>query len=383
MIAAGLAGRSALDKVLALRGGGELVALWAQLASLMELVSGVALAGLGTGLAVYAARTRRPDRHGALLVESLRTGLAVAAPVAVVAAAGGFLLSMELSPWLVALAAFIGWVGVVPGLVASLWLGQQRRRAQLAYAVASALLSLGVALAAPADQTLMYLLIAQPLLILAILFARVDRRASLRMREHARSLRSYVLPSVAIGILSPASMMVARAVVGGELSWHDAGVLQALWRLQDWVCGFASGILSVYFLPQLAAAGQGERFRALVRTITLRTLVPSGAALMLLFFMQELLLGALYDDSFRASNTAVALFFLGALVRIASWVAMFGLYAARRTGALAAGELLSLPLFALLVLISGDHLTLELAGALWLVSYGAYAAFNFWALRRA
>ena len=43
MIAAGLAGRSALDKVLALRGGGELVALWAQIASLMELVSGASL----------------------------------------------------------------------------------------------------------------------------------------------------------------------------------------------------------------------------------------------------------------------------------------------------------------------------------------------------
>jgi len=96
---------------------------------------------------------------------------------------------------------------------------------------------------------LMYLLIVQPLLVLAILFARVDRRASLRMRAHARSLRSYVLPSVAIGILSPASMMMARAAVGDALSWHDAGVLQALWRLQDWVCGFASGVLSVDSLP--------------------------------------------------------------------------------------------------------------------------------------
>jgi len=33
-------------------------------------------------------------------------------------------------------------------------------------------------------------------------------------------------------------------------------VLQALWRLLDWVGGFASGVLSVYFLPQLAAARQ-------------------------------------------------------------------------------------------------------------------------------
>ena len=382
MIAAGLAGRSALDKVLALRGGGELVAQWAQLASLLELVSGVALAGLGTGLAVYAARTRRPDRHGAMLVEALRTGLTVAAPVALLAAAAGFFFSIGLPPWLALLGAFIGWVGVVPGLVGSLWLGQQRRQAQLTYAVVAALLSLGVALAVPTDQILISLLIVQPLLILAILFARVDRRASVRMRAHARSLRSYVLPSVAIGILSPASMMVARAVVGEALSWHDAGVLQALWRVQDWVCGFASGVLSVYFLPQFAAAGQGERFWVVVRRAGAWVLALSAAALGLFYLANGPLLAALYDDSFRASDVAVALFFLGALARIASWVAMFGLYAARRTGALAAGELLSLPLFALLVVIAEENLTLELAGAFWLASYCAYAGFNFWALRR-
>ena len=369
--------------MLALRGGGELVALWAQLASLMELVSGVALAGLGTGLAVYAARTRRPDRHGALLVEALRTGLVVAAPVALLAAASGFVLSVGLSsPWLVVLAAFIGWIGVVPGLVGSLWLGQQRRDAQLAYAIAAAVLSLGVALGAPAERVLMFLVVAQALLVLAILFARIDRRASLRMRAHARSLRGYVLPSVAIGILSPASMMVARAVVGDALSWHDAGVLQALWRVQDWVCGFASGVLAVYFLPQFAAAGHGERFLAVVRRAGSSVLLASALALGLFYLLHGPLLAVLYDASFQASDTAAALFFLGALARIASWVAMFGLYAVRRTGALAAGELLSLPLFALLVLIAGKNLTLELAGAFWLASYCAYAAFNFWALRR-
>jgi hypothetical protein len=177
-------------------------------------------------------------------------------------------------------------------------------------------------------------------------------------------------------------VLVARAAVGEALSWHDAGVLQALWRVQDWVCGFASGVLAVYFLPQFAAAGQGERFWAVVRHATISILLASSLALGLFYLIHESLLATLYDESFKASDTAAALFFLGALARIASWVAMFGLYAARRTGALAAGELLSLPLFALLVFTAGSALTLELAGAFWLASYCAYAGFNFWALRR-
>jgi hypothetical protein len=69
-------------------------------------------------------------------------------------------------------------------------------------------------------------------------------------------------------------------------------------------------------------------------------------------------------------------------VRIVAWLPLFALYALRRTRAIAIGELLSLPLFAVLVAAAGRDLTLELAGAFWLVAYIAYAAFNLWAARR-
>ena len=91
----------------------------------------------------------------------------------------------------------------------------------------------------------------------------------------------------------------------------------------------------------------------------------------------------LYDESFQAPPLAVALIFAGNLVRIGAWIALFALYAAARTRAIAVGEFLSLPLFAALAFAAGDRLTLELAGAFWLASYLAYAAFNLWALRKA
>jgi hypothetical protein len=69
-------------------------------------------------------------------------------------------------------------------------------------------------------------------------------------------------------------------------------------------------------------------------------------------------------------------------VRIVAWLPLFALYALRRTRAIAVGELLSLPLFAALVVSAGSNLTLELAGGFWLAAYVAYGAFNFWAARR-
>ena len=101
-----------------------------------------------------------------------------------------------------------------------------------------------------------------------------------------------------------------------------------------------------------------------------------------LLLVQEPLLAALYDDTFEAPASAVALLFAGSLVRIASWIPLFALYAQRRTRAIAAGEFLSLPLFALLTVLGTPWLSLTFTAALWLVSFAAYLAFNLWAARR-
>jgi hypothetical protein len=55
----------------------------------------------------------------------------------------------------------------------------------------------------------------------------------------------------------------------------------------------------------------------------------------------------------------------------------------RRTGPLVVGEFLSMPLFAALLAAYPRPLSLEAAGALWLIAYMGYGLFNLWAVRRA
>ena len=369
--------------MLALRGGGDLVALWAQLASLVELVAGVALAGLGPGLAVYVARTSQLERQRELLREAIKIGLPIALTAAVLAGISAFIVPSEgLAPGVVALAAAIGWMSVIPGLVGNLWLGQQRRGRLLALTAASALLVLAAALIAPPPLVLVSLLAVQAIPALVLGFVGHPAARDGRFRSRSHPLRRYVLPSIAIGILSPGSILLARAIVGESLSWHEAGVLQALWRISDWVAGFAAGVLSVYFLPQLAAAREAGRFGEFVRRAAASVLLPSAIVLSAALVLQRPLLAMLYDEKFGASNAAAALVFGGSLVRIASWIPLYGLYAARATRAIAIGEVFSLPLFALLLFLARDHLTLELVGVLWVASYLAYLVFNTWALRR-
>ena len=384
--AIGLAGRSALDKILALRGGAELVALWAQLSSVIEMIAGVALAGVGAGLSVLVAQTARAERQQLFLRRALSLGLAISLPVAIGAGALGVafpdaLGGTSVSAHAFLLAATAGWIGVIHGLVNSFWLGQQRRDLMLGLAVGSAAVSLIAAVFAPRPWVMELIVLSQA--VPAVVLVLVPHRGAAPARADDRALERYVLPGVVVGILSPASMLVARGVVGETLSWHDSGVLQALWRISDWVCGLAAGVLAVLYLPRFAAAHPVAGLAPVVREAAVRVLVPSAVLFLLLFALHRPLLAALYDPSFQVSPLAVALLFAGSLVRIASWIALFALYAARRTRAIALGEFFSLPLFAALAFVAGTGLTLESLGVFWLLSFMAYTGFNCWALRRA
>ena len=349
-----------------MRGGAELVAEWAQLSSLIELVSGAALAGVGAGVTVYVAQAQTPSAQPGALRAGMRLSLAISAAVAV--------LVLPFS----ALGAAVGLISVIPGVVNAYWLGQQRRGAMLWLALVSALLGVLAALVAPQGSIIGALAIAAALPSLAgVLIVK-----NLRGPSFGEPLRRYVLPGLAVGILGPAALVAARAAVGEALSWHEAGVLQAMWRLADWVAAVAGGILALVFLPPLAAARSDAEFRRLMTRAAKVVLAPSAIVFAALYALHRPLLAILYEPSVAASDAAVALLLAGSWVRIAAWLPLFALYALKRTRAIAIGELLSLPLFAVLVLAAGSRLSLELAGGFWLAAYIAYAAFNFWAVRR-
>ena len=374
--------------MLTLRGGPELVAYWAQLGSIIELVAGVALAGVGTGISVLVAQADALERQRGILRESLALGLATSAPVMLAAAAAALAFPEHVAPGLpgplIALAAVVGCVAVLPGMLNGYWLGQQRRDLMLALAVGSAAVQLAAALAAPQRHLLEFLTLAPVVPALALMFVFFSARAVSPDKERDRSpLRRYIPAGLAIGVLTPLAAVAARDIVAAQMSWHEVGLLQALWRVSDWVGNVAAGVMAVHFLPRLAAAHGTPRFAHELRRAALATILPSALALAALGALHRFVFSLLYDESFRMSDATVALFFAGTLVRIASWLPLYALYAMRRTGPLVVGEFLSMPLFAALLAAYPRPLSLEAAGALWLAAYSGYGLFNLWAVRRA
>ncbi len=380
-----LLGRAGLDKVLALSGGPDTVALWAQLQSVAELVSTVALAGVLQGLTVMTTQTRELRDERKLLRNALKLGLGISLVVALFAPALAARLTQgKVETVLFLLAALAGWISILPATLNAYWLGKHRQQRMLGLALLTSVILLLVALGAWQGLSLRGLMLVQCLVLLVIgsviwrylhklSQARDDRE---ERAEYFRKLARFVPVGLAIGIMSPASMLLMRGMLSGMLSWNDVGFVQALWRSTEWVTATAAGVLSLIFLPRFSATYGSARFRQEMMRAGVMVLVPAACLLVLIYLNQRAILATLYDARFVVSDETAALFMLGSWLRIFSWLFLFGLFAAHRTWLIVAGELLSLPLYALLLRLFADGMTLERTALLYLVSYLVYLGFN-------
>jgi PST family polysaccharide transporter len=385
-----LLGRAGLDKVLALAGGPAMVALWAQLQSVVELVSAVTMAGVLQGLTVLITQVSDPRDERSLLRDALKLGLGTSLAVALIVVLASpelavLLTQKKIETDLFLLAALAGCITVVPATLNAYWLGKHHQQRMLGLALLTSAILLLVAASAWFGLSLRGLMWVQSfvLAIIGIVIWRYLHKLS-RDRdgqedgnnEYFRKLVKFVPVGLAIGIMSPVSMLLVRGMLSGTLSWSDVGFLQALWRSTEWVTATAAGVLSLIFLPRFSATYGSARFKREMTRAGVMVLVPAACLLLLIFFNQRVMLAALYDARFVVSDQTAALIMLGSWIRIASWLFLFGLFSAHRTGLIMAGEILSLPLYALLLWLFADGMTLERTALLYFVSYLVYLGFN-------
>lgn len=385
-----LLSRAGLDKFLARAGSPAIVALWAQLQSVSDLVSAVALTGVLQGLTVLIVQAR--DERG-LLRSALKLGLVTSLTVALIVALATFALSVSLSrnnlsSDLLLLAALAGCITIIPATLNAYWLGKLQQQRMLCLTLLSCASMALIAAGAWLGLSLRGLMLTQcfTMAVSAIVVWCYLRRLVQPTddqggeTESLRKLVRFVPVGLAIGIMSPISMLIIRSKLSDTLSWNDVGHLQALWRSTEWVTATAGGTLSLIFLPRLSGSYGSARFKIEMIRAGVTVLIPSAVLLLLIFFNQRLILATLYDARFTVSDETAALFLLGSWVRIASWLFMFGLFAAHRTRLIITGEILSLPLFALLLWQFADGMTLERTTLLYLGSYLTYLSFNVFGL---
>src|SRR5205823_5099314 len=129
----------------------------------------------------------------------------------------------------------------------------------------------------------------------------------------------FVLPFTALG-----AVVGVIAVIPGTLNAYWLGQQRRGAMLQLAVASallaraaaLAAGILSLVFLPQLAAARSSAEFNVLLARAAKLVLIPSAIVFAAFYAWHRSLLAILYEPSVVASDGAVALLLAGSWVRI-------------------------------------------------------------------
>ena len=385
--------RALLDKGWMHLGGLTLVGQWAQLQGLSELVSAPAMAGIGVGLTVLTAQRDRSQNLPLLYCAALVCALITAPLLLSVwlwpSHIGSWLhLDVSLHHWL-GWVATSGWLGMVWGLLASYGLGQHAQGRVLMLSLATGLptliaLLLTMVAGAHPDDALGAVILTGVVVgsagalggwVHGLLWWRRTPHAWQKLRAVLRPVLRYTPAGIAVGLLTPLSVLAIRSSMAQHMDWEAAGTATALWRASDWVLSVAAGLLYYHHLPQLSRHVTEGRLASQLPVVLRQILWPSAVALVLLWSMQSWLLPLLYDQSMQVSPIASAAFWAGDFMRVVSAVFLFALYALHASKAIAWGEWLSQPLLASLLMLGAAHSLLWTGLAHW-ATYVVYAAFN-------
>lgn len=395
----GVAGRTAIDSLIAQIAGPAAIAHWAQISGLVELTGAIASAGLAPGLTVLIARTSNPRQQAVILRDALVLSLGFSVLTAMVIATGLWFVpaqALHVSQATVGFALATGVVVTAPVLVMQAWQAKGQGLRTLALTLVGLMLSLliaGQTISLPSDwQSLGQLpfslliasvIVAIPVLLWHLLPWRGDRRCAqphLHTGNSRSALLAYLPTGLSIGLLGPLALILAREQLGSAAGWDSAATVQAIWRSAEWSAALLSGMLSLYCLPRFARAAAGPQPATALRQELKRTLcwlwLPAGVALLGIQALGPNGLAELFSLSVRPAPMVLATFLLAEWIRMASWVLLQVLFATSAQWAIAIGELFSLPLFALLLWLRGPDLSLHDASLAYLLAYVVYLGFN-------
>ncbi len=146
-------------------------------------------------------------------------------------------------------------------------------------------------------------------------------------REHAaerRSLLGYLLMSLAASVSMPVVLMVVRSALGKQVSWDVAGQWSALWRLSEAYLLVFVTLMSIYYLPRLAAAREKQDVYREIRLALIRFVPLVTLTSFLVYFFRHKIIGIALSSDFGLVAELMPLQLFGDVIKIVAWI--FGNY---------------------------------------------------------
>lgn len=380
VILIGVVGRAIIDSLVMRSAGAEGLGALSQLASMMTMIGDVSLAGIGVALISESAR--RPMINGPGLLRGAMFACLALSGLATLVVVPIYLLVVELpAPYRseVPFAGLAGWMSLSTGMLATFLTATRRYRGAIAWSVGSAFPPVLMILLAPTPSPIRDVLIGFGVSGLAAVVGILiwTRRC---LDADLSWLWRFAPSGIAIGFLSPLSMVLARSEIALHADWGVVAQATALWRVNEITVALAFGVLSLQWLPAFSVAAPAGTLWTAVRAAAMHVVLPAAIATLAIACAVPWIVDLLYRGQLEISMAAAVPLLAGDFLRIVSWLFLFGLYASGKARAVLIGEFMSVPLFAALVYLTAP-LTIEGIGIAWSAAFLAYAAFNAIAMR--
>lgn len=293
----------------------------------------------------------------------------------------------------------VGWLGLgvlLTMLAASqtaLLQGLRRIKAMAIANVAGALIGTVAGLAAlyawgaPALVAVVVLLPAGMVVASGLVALRIERgpvRVALsellpQWQDMATLGAAFMLTS----LLSEATLLFVRSLIGHSLSMAHAGYFQAAWQISMQYIGFVLTAMLAEYYPRLAAGigDSGKTNRAANAQMQLALLL-GGPVMIAMMATAPWLVSLLYSRDFRPTVDLLRWQVLGDVLKVASWPMGFILLAKAKRGAFLFTQSLWNGVYALAILALLPVFGLQVAGVAFLACYALSFAANLLVTRR-
>lgn len=378
----------ALNKIIAVHVGPTGLALIGQFQSFSGIATTVAAAGLNTGVTKYTAEYQSdPAAQARLWNGALRITLAATLLTSVACASASGLLSSALlgtehyrHVFLVFSVSLL--FQTVSGLVLSILNGQRRIALFIKLNVVTNLATFALVAGLTILGHLSGALVASaaaPLVAAAVTYAatRSDRLhdAVLRHRAEpgtARRLLAFSAMAVTSMLALGLSQMAVRTHLADGFGWDAAGHWQAVTRVSDYYLMLLTTSLGIYYLPRLSEIADKSELRKEVLDACRWVIPVAAAGAALIYVARHWISRTLFSEAFLPMAELMPYQLVGDVLKIASWLLGYVMWAKAMTGVFIASEIAFALLYVGLVVVATPHFGPAGATLAFALTYAAY-----------
>ncbi len=385
-------------KIVAVYVGPSGLALMGQMQNFISMMSGIASAGVNSGVVKYTAEHYEDEEIKRKIWSSaLKISLVLIVPMAIAIIFLADFISLKLlnttqySSIFIVFAISIVFF-VFNGLLTSILNGQKEIKKLTILNIVGSLFGLFLTIVLVINYQLYGALIAGIIsqsIVFLVTFAFVLKSNWFKLsmflgamdNEYRNKLLKFSLMFLTYIIATSLSHMYIRNYIGTNIGWDEAGYWQAIWRISETYLMLITTTLGVYYLPKLSSLQSKSELRAEL-LYGYKIIMPIVIVMALgIYIFRDLIIEILFTKEFSPMAELFLYQLIGDVIKIAAWLLGFIMVAKAMTKLSIFGEILFTLSFVGLVIFFVNLYGLIGVTIAFMVNYFMYLIFLYFSLK--